>query len=82
MTEAAFPAVIDLANLTANQGCEVLGATVGDRRGISVSGMGDVNGDGLVDVLVAAHQAQNLTGVDYLLFGRNGSPCYTRFSQL
>jgi hypothetical protein len=71
---------LDLANL----GGSVAGATFngiesGDRTGRSVSGAGDVNGDGLADLLIGASRASaggNGRGRSYLVYGQpaNGNP--------
>ncbi len=62
----------------ANLGSTLAGATFGgiansDRSGISVSGAGDVNGDGLDDFLIGAYFA-NANGIrrgeSYLVYGR------------
>jgi hypothetical protein len=59
--------LLNQANLTIN------GAAAGDETGISVSGAGDVNGDGRDDVIVSAYQA-NANGMDsgaaYVLYGK------------
>jgi hypothetical protein len=49
------------------------GAAAGDKIGLSVAGAGDVNGDGLADVIVAAAEAGNngsWSGSAYVVFGR------------
>ncbi|MEM7705303.1 MAG: integrin alpha [Pseudomonadota bacterium] len=55
------------------QGRRITGASAGDRSGFSVSGAGDVNGDGLDDVIVGATSARpNSTtnaGAAYVIFG-------------
>ena len=50
-----------------------------DRSGISVSGAGDVNGDGFDDVIIGASNAANqfrepgiIQGQGYVVFGRSG----------
>jgi len=52
------------------------GQTSGDSSGISVSGAGDVNGDGLADLLVGAYNADPAAGADagrsYVVFGKAG----------
>ncbi len=47
---------IDLASLSVQQGCAIYGVSIGDWSGYSVSGAGDVNGDGYDDVIIGAPQ--------------------------
>ena len=44
-----------------------------DRSGISVSGAGDVNGDGLADLIVSANRYASFTGRSYVVFGTAGT---------
>ncbi|WP_395686132.1 beta strand repeat-containing protein [Aestuariivirga sp.] len=64
--------VIDLTTLTAAQGFIIQGDVAGDQAGVSVSSAGDVNGDGLDDLIVGASGGDD-GGVDageaYVLFG-------------
>jgi FG-GAP repeat len=64
---------VDLAGLR-QAGFRVYGAVAGDGVGWSVAGAGDVNGDGRVDVLVGApdadDNARNASGSAYLVYGR------------
>ena len=74
-TAAGFGASIDLAALTPNQGFVIYGADEGDLSGRSVSGAGDVNGDGFDDLIIgapdgdAAGNAKDLAGESYVIFG-------------
>lgn len=43
------------------------------RCGQVVSGIGDINNDGINDFLISAPYAQNNTGECYVIFGRNGA---------
>jgi Ca2+-binding RTX toxin-like protein len=74
---AGLGASIDLATLTAQDGFAIYGVDAGDRAGGSISGAGDVNGDGFDDLIVGAHVAAaagNLkpsAGESYIVFGGN-----------
>ncbi|MDB5391320.1 MAG: hypothetical protein JWM11_6966 [Planctomycetaceae bacterium] len=52
----ALPTTMDLANLGSN-GITLFGANLGDRNGFSVSGAGDVNGDGFADLILGSPYA-------------------------
>jgi hypothetical protein len=64
-------ASVDLAALGTG-GFRIDGVSVGDSAGVSVSGAGDVNGDGWADVIVGAYLAE-LRGASYLVFGKASS---------
>ena len=66
---------IDLAsNLSAvSQGFKVFGAVSNDQSGFSVSGAGDINGDGHDDIIIGAYAAEGLSGTSYIIFGKENS---------
>jgi hypothetical protein len=68
-----FPGGLGLSTLTDDQGMQLLGDRTYDRAGYSVSGAGDVNGDGFADLLVGAPATYPSTnaGKSYVLFGRD-----------
>ena len=68
---------VELADVAAGSGGFVInGIDSGDRSGYSVSGAGDVNGDGLADVIVGAFYADpggnTSAGESYVVFGKAG----------
>jgi len=69
-----FPSPIDLA--TSDYGFAIYGEVTTDRSGIAVSNAGDVNGDGISDILVGANQAsplgRNAAGSTYVIYGKQG----------
>jgi Ca2+-binding RTX toxin-like protein len=68
-----FPANIDLSILDGSNGFRLNGAAEDDFSGVSVASAGDVNGDGLADVIVGANgvDADGVdTGAGYVVFGR------------
>jgi hypothetical protein len=73
-TDTTDAGCIPLANLAAGNGGFVIdGAVEDDRSGHSVSGAGDINGDGLADLVVGAPWADPdevmLAGGAYVVFG-------------
>ena len=70
---AGFPADLDLGAPDGNNGFALNGASKGDASGISVSGAGDVNGDGFDDIIIGAVGANTENGAgsgkSYVVFG-------------
>ncbi len=71
-----FPAIVNLSSLDGFTGFKLLGVAPGDESGRSVSGAGDVNGDGFADVIVGAYFASthgtDYSGAAYVVFGHAG----------
>lgn len=70
--EGLDPSTVDLAGLDGTDGVRLDGVGAGDGAGSSVALGGDVNGDGLADLLIAASGADHGgagTGSVYVVFG-------------
>jgi hypothetical protein len=70
-----FGATLNLADLNINQGFSINGISASTRSGESVSDLGDVNQDGIDDLIIGAPQAvptEDLSnaGEAYVVFGR------------
>lgn len=74
LTGAGPLSTLDLARLAAGQGIRLAGRDAHDRSGVSIAGAGDVDGDGLDDILIGAHFAARdgapLAGETAVVFGR------------
>ena len=72
----ATRANINLASLSASDGFLIQGDAAGDQAGRSVSAAGDVNGDGVDDLIVGARfgdNGGNYAGEAYVIFGQTGA---------
>ena len=69
----SFPAAINLSNPDrGSTGFVLNGEAAGDRSGKSVSAAGDINGDGIDDLIIGAYRADpngNDSGRSYVVFG-------------
>ncbi|MEM7704573.1 MAG: Ig-like domain-containing protein [Pseudomonadota bacterium] len=85
-SDSGFPASLNLADLDGSDGFVLNGIDAGDFSGRSVSGAGDVNGDGIDDVILGAYLADLMgtsEGETYIVFGRaTGFPASLNLADL
>ncbi|HEY9815265.1 MAG TPA: calcium-binding protein, partial [Candidatus Obscuribacterales bacterium] len=70
---SGFSPTLNLSTLNGRTGFRLDGAVAEDRAGFSVSGAGDVNGDGVDDLIIGVVGADpngNFSGSSYVVFGR------------
>ena len=69
--------VLDTSMLAPAAGFIIQGGAMSDELGISVSGAGDVNGDGLADLIVGSYRSDNNSvsdaGEAYIVYGKAGT---------
>jgi hypothetical protein len=58
--------------LQPTQGTLIQGINAQDRTGASVDGAGDVNGDGIADIIIGAPGGSNNNGTSYIIYGNRG----------
>ncbi|MEZ5926133.1 MAG: FG-GAP-like repeat-containing protein [Hyphomicrobiaceae bacterium] len=68
-TTAGFAANVALSGLDGTNGYVLAGELFNEQAGISVSGAGDINGDGLNDFIIGAQNKSSGTGAAYVVFG-------------
>jgi Ca2+-binding RTX toxin-like protein len=79
--KASFSPSVDIGLLTGEDGFRLNGESNGNYTGFAVASAGDVNGDGLADILVGAPRADiggTDTGAGYLVLGRKADAAVTR----
>ena len=71
----SFSASLELSDLNGSNGFVLNGVDTYDYAGSFISGSGDVNGDGIDDIMLAAFAADpnsnNESGESYVIFGKN-----------
>ena len=76
---SVFPSTLSLADLDGRQGFTMDGITPYDHAGRAVASAGDINGDGMPDVIVGASRADPdgrlLAGQAFVVFGRRPTTC-------
>lgn len=78
-----FPAQFDLETLNGENGFVVRGLGEDGRLGISVSTVGDFNGDGKDDIVLGAPGRSGSTyGTSYVIFGQNSFPAKVNLTLL
>lgn len=68
--------ILNLSTLNGSNGFKLTGEADGDKFGQSVSGAGDVNGDGFDDLIIGApgtSQNGSNSGASYVVFGKAGA---------
>ncbi|WGM38577.1 hypothetical protein [Caulobacter sp. NIBR1757] len=68
-----FAAELNLSTLDGTNGFQINGEVAGDRAGVSVASAGDINGDGIDDLVIGAYTADpkgSNSGASYVVFGR------------
>ena len=68
-----FDASINLSSLDGSNGFVINGINAGDRSGYSVSDAGDINGDGIDDILIGAYGASSEAGKTFVVFGKDST---------
>jgi Ca2+-binding RTX toxin-like protein len=69
-----FGASLNLADLDGTNGFRISGRAASDRTGGAVAAAGDINGDGIGDLIIGAREADpnaDRSGASYVVFGRD-----------
>lgn len=80
-----FSANFDLSTLDGTSGFVIAGAGANDHSGHSVSGGGDINGDGFDDIIVGAYGVDtngSYAGASYVIFGQAPTEAVTRIGSI
>ncbi|MBA8667545.1 FG-GAP repeat protein [Holosporaceae bacterium 'Namur'] len=68
-SKSSFPPSMSLSSLNGKNGFRLKGIEESDESGTSVSGAGDINGDGIDDLIIGAPNANYGAGISYIVYG-------------
>lgn len=68
-TNQGFASILELSDLDGANGFVLRGVDSGGYAGTAVANAGDVNGDGIDDLIIGAHSANGVAGEGYVVFG-------------
>ncbi len=68
---SGFNSSLNLSALNGTNGFVLNGVAANDASGVSVSSAGDVNGDGIDDIIIGATAGNSGTGQSYVVFGNS-----------
>jgi len=63
---------VALSSLNGSDGFKLPGVDINDQSGRSISNIGDINGDGIADIIIGVPQASSNAGTSYVVFGKLG----------
>ncbi len=69
---STLPLVLELSSLDGSNGFKINGEAASDFSGASVS-TGDVNGDGIEDIIIGAYGVNSFSGSSYVVFGNSAA---------
>ena len=75
-------ALAEIQMSTNNDGFVINGVSGNDQSGYSVSGAGDINGDGLDDIIIGARLANGNRGASYVVFGKTDGGASVELSMI
>jgi len=76
------PPNILTSSMTASQGLQIVGISPNDNLGSSMADLGDINGDGITDIIIGAKGFSSNAGALYVIYGTKDQPSTIDLSTL
>ena len=84
-SSSPFPPVFNLSDIDGSNGIQINGAKGGDFSGVSIHDLGDVNNDGIDDIIIGAYKADpngSASGAAYVVYGTGTPPHPTQLNAM